>query len=197
MNKQEFLTSLRARLNGLPQEDIDERINFYEEMINDRIDDGKSEEEAVADIGSVDQIVEEIAQDTPLTKLVREKIKPKRKLKAWEIVLLILGFPLWFPLLLTAVILAFVFYLLIWVLVIVCYSVELALAASSFAGLIAFVAYLANGNFNLMSIGVAIMAGGGAVLFIFACYGATKATLKLSKAIMTKIKMLFINKKEK
>jgi len=197
MNKQEFLTSLRARLNGLPQEDIDERINFYEEMINDRIDDGKSEEEAVADIGSVDQIVEEIAQDTPLTKLVREKIKPKRKLKAWEIVLLILGFPLWFPLVLTAVILAFVFYLLIWVLVIVCYSVELALAASSFAGLIAFVAYLVNGSFNLMSIGVAIMAGGGAVLFIFACYGATKATLKLSKAIMTKIKMLFINKKEK
>ena len=197
MNKQEFLTSLRARLNGLPQEDIDERINFYEEMINDRIDDGKSEEEAVADIGSVDQIVEEIAQDTPLTKLVREKIKPKRKLKAWEIVLLILGFPLWFPLVLTAVILAVVFYLLIWVLVIVCYSVELALAASSFAGLIAFVAYLANGSFNLMSIGVAIMAGGGAVLFIFACYGATKATLKLSKAIMTKIKMLFINKKEK
>ncbi len=197
MNKQEFLTSLRARLNGLPQEDIDERINFYEEMINDRIDDGKSEEEAVADIGSVDQIVEEIAQDTPLSKLVREKIKPKRKLKAWEIILLILGFPLWFPLVLTAIILAFVFYLLIWVLVIVCYSIELALAASSLAGLIAFVAYLVNGNFNLASLGVAIMAGGGAVLFIFACYGATKGTLKLSKVIMTKIKMLFINKKEK
>ena len=195
MNKQEFLSSLRARLNGLPKDDIEERINFYEEMINDRIDDGKSEEEAVADIGTVDQIVEEIARETPLVKLVKEKIKPKRKLRVWEIILLILGFPLWFPLALTGLILAFVFYLLIWVLVIVCYSVEVGLIACAFGGLIAFFAYLFNGDFNLMSLGISIMSAGGAALFVFACIGATKGTLKLSKVIMTKIKMLFINKK--
>lgn len=197
MNKQEFLSSLRARLNGLPKEDIDERINFYEEMINDRIDDGKSEEEAVADIGTVDQIVEEIARDTPLVKLVKEKITPKRKLRVWEIILLALGFPLWFPLALTAVVLAFVFYLLIWVLVIVCYSVEFALVVSSFGALVAFFAYLFGGEFNLVCLGISIMSAGGAFLFIFACYGSTKATIKLSKLILTKTKLLFINKKEK
>lgn len=197
MNKQEFLSSLRARLNGLPKEDIDERINFYEEMINDRIDDGKSEEEAVADIGTVDQIVEEIAQDTPLAKLVKEKIRPKRKLRAWEIVLLILGFPLWLPLVLTALIIALVFYLLIWILVLVCYTVEFSLMASAVVGLFVFIAYLFNGDFNLASIGLSIMSAGGAFLFIFPCFWATKGTLKLSKLIMTKIKMLFINKKEK
>ena len=108
MTKQEFLTALREKLQGLPQKDVDERISFYEEMINDRIDDGKTEEEAVADIGSVDLIVEEIARDTSLVKLVKEKITPKREIKAWEIVLLVLGFPLWFPLALTALILALV-----------------------------------------------------------------------------------------
>ena len=196
MNKQEFLSSLRARLKGLPKEDIDERINFYEEMINDRIDDGKSEEEAVADIGTVDQIIEEIARETPLVKLVKEKITPKRKLRVWEIILLVLGFPLWFPLALTAVILALVFYLLIWVLVIVCYSVEFALVVSSFGALVAFFAYLfSGGGFNIMCLGISIMSAGGAFLFVFACYGSTKGTLKLSKLILTKIKMLFINKK--
>ena len=197
MNKQEFLSSLRARLNGLPKEDIDERINFYEEMINDRIDDGKSEEEAVADIGTVDQIVEEIAQDTPLAKLVKEKIKPKRKLRVWEIILIILGFPLWFPLVLTALILACVFYLLIWILVLVTYSVEFGLVASAVGGLLIFIAYLFNGQLNLVSLGVFIMCSGGSFLFLFPCYWATKGTIKLSKLIMTRIKMLFINKKEK
>lgn len=197
MNKQEFLSSLRDRLNGLPKEDIEERLNFYEEMINDRMDEGKSEEEAVADIGSVDQIVEEIAQDTPLRKLVKEKIKPKRKLRAWEIVLIILGFPLWFPLLLTAFILALVFYLLIWILVLVSYSIEFSLCASAVMGLFIFIAYLFNGEFNLASLGLSIMCSGGAFLFLFPCYWTTRGTLKLSKTIMTKIKMLFINKKEK
>ncbi len=33
MNKQEFLTDLRKALSGLPQDDIEERIAFYGEMI--------------------------------------------------------------------------------------------------------------------------------------------------------------------
>ena len=196
MNKQEFLSSLRQRLNGLPKEDIDERISFYEEMINDRIDDGKSEEEAIADIGTVDQIIEEIAQDTPLRKLVKEKIKPKRKLKAWEIVLIILGSPLWFPLALTALILIGVFYLLVWILVLVSYTVETSLVASSILGSLIFAFYLINGEFNMASIGISIMSAGGAFLFLFPCLWSTKGTLKLSKFLMTKIKMLFINQKE-
>ena len=35
MDKQQFLKALRSGLNGLPQEDIEERMCFYEEMIND------------------------------------------------------------------------------------------------------------------------------------------------------------------
>ena len=49
MTKKEFLSSLRSKLQGLPPSDIDERISFYSEMIDDRMDEGKSEEEAVSD----------------------------------------------------------------------------------------------------------------------------------------------------
>ena len=48
MNKQEFLDELRKGLCGLPSEDIEERINFYSEMIDDRMEEGLTEEESVA-----------------------------------------------------------------------------------------------------------------------------------------------------
>lgn len=78
MTKLQFLLSLHNKLSGLPQNEIEERLNFYSEMIEDRIEDGLSEEEAVSEIGTVDEIAEQIVSDIPLTKIVKEKIKPKR-----------------------------------------------------------------------------------------------------------------------
>ena len=46
MNKQEFLNQLRSGLNGLPHEEIEERVMFYSEMIDDRVEEGLSEEDA-------------------------------------------------------------------------------------------------------------------------------------------------------
>ena len=99
MSKQEFLAELKAGLNGLPQEDIEERLTFYSEMIDDRMEEGLTEEEAVLAIGTVNEVITQILTDTPLSKLVKERVKPKRTLKAWEIVLLALGAPIWLSLL--------------------------------------------------------------------------------------------------
>ena len=52
MSKQEFLAQLRKSLSGLPQEDIEERLTFYSEMIEDHIEEGLPEEEAVSAVGS-------------------------------------------------------------------------------------------------------------------------------------------------
>ena len=197
MKKQEFLDELRNRLQGLPPDDLDDRISFYGAMIDDRMDEGKSEEEAVADIGTVDDIVNEIVKDTPLVKLVKEKIKPKRKLKAWEIVLLILGFPLWFPLVLTALILCLVAYLLIWILVIVCYVVELSLSVAATAAPVLMIIQAVNGGPVVMYLGIWLMCLGGAILLFLGCIGATKLTLKLSKKIITSIKKAFVKKGDK
>ena len=194
MLKYEFLTALRDRLQGLPKDELDNRISFYEEMIDDRMDEGKSEEEAVAEIGSVDDVVKQITSETPLLKLVKEKTKTNRALKAWEIVLIILGFPLWFPLLITAFVLLLVAYILVWVWVIVVYSVELALTATAFGGLVIFFAYLFGGQFNLLPLAASIMSFGGAILLYFGCVEITKLTIKLSRNIVLKIKTAFIGK---
>ena len=99
MTKQEFLKALEAALSGFPEEELNDRLRFYSEMIDDRIEDGLSEEEAVAKIGTPKAVSEQILKDTPLFKLAKEKIKPKRRLAAWEIVLIALGSPIWISLL--------------------------------------------------------------------------------------------------
>ena len=54
MNKQQFLDELRKRLCGLSQDDIEEKLLFFEEMIDDRMEEGESEVEAVSAVGELD-----------------------------------------------------------------------------------------------------------------------------------------------
>ena len=73
MTKLQFLLALHDKLAGLPRNEVEERLNFYSEMIEDRMEDGLSEEEAVAAVGSIDEIAEQITADIPLIKIVKEK----------------------------------------------------------------------------------------------------------------------------
>ena len=184
MTKERFEVELRKRLKGLPKEDIDSRVEFYSEMIDDRIESGMSEEEAVADIGNIDDIVAQIAKDTPFLHLVKEKVKPKRKIQTWEIILLVLGFPLWFPLAITAFVLMCVAYMLMWVGVIVTYAIEAALVVATVGALI----LATTSGFNPAYIGIAMMALGAALIMIFACIGATKGSFGLTKRVFLSIK---------
>ena len=116
MTKQEFLRALKKRLSRLPKKDVEERINFYNEMIDDRMEEGLSEEEAVFGAGSVKEIAEQIISDRVEEKICEEKT-PKRKPKAWEIVLLIAGAPIWLPILIAV-------FAVIWSVVITLWAVE-------------------------------------------------------------------------
>ena len=60
MNKQEFLNQLREKLHVLNDEELEALIQEYDETINDAMADGKSEEEAVASFGDLDELVREL-----------------------------------------------------------------------------------------------------------------------------------------
>ena len=60
MTKTEFLSQLRTRLSSLPQGDLDRSLDFYSEMIDDHMEDGMSEREAVANMGDLSKIAEQI-----------------------------------------------------------------------------------------------------------------------------------------
>ena len=198
MLKQEFLNALRDRLTGLPQADIEERLTFYGEMIDDRMEEGLSEEEAVAQMGTVDEVVSQIVAETPLTKIVKEKIKPKRKMRAWEIVLLVLGFPLWFPLLITAFVLILVFFIVLWTLVICLWAIEVALWASALACLVGAIGLFITKQPvpAIGAIGAALILTALSIFLFFGCKAATVGTAKLAKKIVHGIKRLFVGKEK-
>lgn len=196
MNKIEFLTVLRERLQGLPEEDINKSIDFYCEMIDDRVEDGTSEEEAVEALGNIEEIISQILSEVSLPKLVKEKVKPKRALKAWEIVLLVLGAPLWIPLLAAVILTVLAVYLSVWSVIISLYVVDLAVVICGIAFVRLAVAFLFGGQF--VSGGVALGAGlvcmGLSILLFFAFNLVTKGILWASKKVLLGIKGLFIGK---
>ena len=102
MNQEAFLQALRAQLASLPPEERERYVEDYRETICDRIEDGMDETEAVRSLGDPAEIARQILDETPLRTLVKARLKPERRLKGWELALLIAGFPLWFPLLIAA-----------------------------------------------------------------------------------------------
>ena len=98
MTKQLFLNELAAALHSLPREERYRTLGYYDELIDDRMEDGQSEEDAVASLGEPQQVAREIlGEEEPAPSTSRGR-------KVWLIVLLVLGFPLWGSLLLVAAI---------------------------------------------------------------------------------------------
>lgn len=196
MTKLEFLSALRNKLSGLPKEDIDQSIDYYSEIIDDRMEDGVSEEEAVKGIGAIDEIVSSILADTSLPKLVKEKVSPKRALKAWEIVLLILGAPVWLPLLVAAVVVILAVYIVLWAVVVVLYAVVISLGAGSIVGLFGLVAFCLQQDAvqGLLFMGMGLICCGLTILSFHLSNLSAKGIVVLSRKILLGIKRRFIGK---
>ena len=101
MSKDAFIGELRHRMAGLPQDAVERTVEYYSELIADSMEDGLTEAEAVERLGSLDEIVASVVKETPLTQIVQTRVQEKKAkgVSAWVIVLLILGAPVWLPLL--------------------------------------------------------------------------------------------------
>ena len=198
MNKQEFLNELRKGLRGLPPDDIEERLTFYGEMIDDRTEEGLSEEEAVAAIGDADEIIRQTVADIPLAKIARERIKPKRRLKAWEIVLLAVGSPIWLSLGIAAFAVILALYVALWAIIVALWAVFGAFAVSFPACIAASVIFISGGNAvaGVAVLAAGIVCAGLSVFAFFGCRAATKGAVVLAKKIALQIKNRVIKKEE-
>ncbi len=198
MTKQEYLDRLHRSLSVIPGEDVEERLSFYDEMIDDRMEEGLTEEEAVASFGTPDEIADQILSEIPLSRLVRERVKPKRALRAWEIVLLVLGFPVWFPILISLCAVALSIYVVLWSVIVCLYATDLALAVSAVGGIALAVRALLQGQpiQAVAFVGASLLCAGLAVLLFLGCVQATKGAVVLTKKIGTWIKSLFVRKGE-
>ncbi len=195
MNKTEFTNQLTAALTGLSEEDIIKSVDFYSEMIDDRMEEGMPEEEAVAALGNMDEIRSNILQEIPISKIVKEKITPKRAFRPMEIVLLIMGAPLWLPLLLTLIIVCLVIYLCFWIIILSLYVVDLSTFLSGIAGIIAPFTGMATVSAGAFTVGCGIALLGLSILLFFGFNQVTKGMFFFSKKIVLGIKKLFVGGK--
>jgi len=195
MNKQAFLAELRKGLSGLPRDDIEERVSFYSEMIDDRMEEGLSESEAVSAIGSVDTIISQITADTPPTKLAGEK-EPKKRFGAWETILFILGSPVWLPLLIAAFAVFLSLYVVLWSVIISLWAVFGSLIACAPGGIAAGIGFALGGNgfTGIAMVGAGFVCAGLAIFLFFGCRAATKGIFSLTKKIAPGIKKWFVKK---
>lgn len=196
MNKQEFFAELKAKLTGMPKEDIEERIGFYSEIIDDRIEEGLTEEEAVAELGSLEDITKQIMSEIPMTKLVKEKVKPSRTFRTWEVVLLVLGAPIWLSLLIALFAIVISIYAVIWSIIILLWAIEFLLFVCSAGGVFSSVILMVRGNIvsGVAMLGAGIICIGLAIFGFYGCKYATNVILKFSKRIFIWIKSCFMKK---
>ena len=196
MDKQEFLESLRKGLSGLPQEDIEERLSFYSEMIDDRMEEGISEEEAVSAVGAVGELVTQTVADIPFAKLAKERIRPKRRLKAVEILLLVLGSPLWLTLGIAAVAVIFSLYGSLWAVNISLWAVFCSLVGCVVGCLLAGGVFTAGAN-NASAVAMlaaGLICSGLAIFMFYGAKAAAKGTVELTWKMAIRIKNGFIRK---
>ncbi|MBQ4055122.1 MAG: DUF1700 domain-containing protein [Clostridia bacterium] len=193
MTKISFLLSLNERLSGLPKDEIEERLAFFGEMIEDRMEEGMSEEEAVDAIGSVDGIADRIISEVPLTKIAKEKVKPKRRLKTWEILLLAVGSPIWLSLLIAAFAVMISLYLSAWAVVVSLWSGFASLVGASLYGFL-FACFNKASSAGLALNGAAIACAGLAIFMFTGCKALTKAILFLTKKGVLTVKKRLIKK---
>lgn len=198
MHKQNFLAALQDALYGLPQSDINQSVEYYSEIIDDQIEDGIREEEAVASLGSPDAVAKQILLDIALPKLVKAKVRPSHTLHAWEILLLVLGAPVWASLLLAAAAVLFSLYITIWAVIVSLYAVELSFGLGALFGLVQGGIFIGTGNIpaGVFYMGAAVACFGLAILLFFGFNKATAGLIAVSRRFVLWIKSLFLKRRK-
>ena len=198
MTKQEFLFGLRIKLYDLPDGELEERVNFYAEMIDDRIEAGFTEQEAIDEIGTPDEIAAQIRAEGAPVGFARESVRIIKKMKGWQIALLAIGSPIWLALLISGAAVVISLYAVLWSLVITAWSVAVSFAAGALGGIVVggIFAFTSNVLAGFFVIGAAIACAGFAIFSFFGSKAATKGTLCLTRKLFTRLSRFFV-KEEK
>ncbi len=195
MTKEVFLRELARGLQQLPAEEVQRQKAYYAEMLEDMMEDGIPEEDAVAKLGDVSGIVEEILQDTPLPVLVKSKIRPKKGWTVSAVVVAVLGAPLWIPLVLTAALLVFSVFLAMGAVIVAAFAMVFALAVAGLVILFRGVTLFTwGGSYVAFSLGCGLLLLGLTCLSFLGAKYAAAGLWRSGKWLFRAIKGMFIAK---
>lgn len=194
MRKDEFLDELEGLLSCLPAAQVDEACRFYAEAVDDRMEDGMSEEEAVAALGTSKDAAEAILNDLPAVPRAIAKTRRRSNALLWT--LAILGSPIWVPLLLGFAAVALGIYACIWTVALCIWASALAFGIVGVAEGALMVAGINAGlvPYTIASLGCAIAFIGAAFLVGVGAWAATKQLARLSALWARKALSPFVKK---
>lgn len=197
MDKLEFLQKLQDQLQGIPEADRQRSLEYYREMIDDRMEEGLSEEEAVAAVGTAEEIARSIIAETPIPPVPVQPEQQRRRLRWWEIMLLVLGSPIWVSLLIAVLAVIFSVWISLWSVVISLYATAVALGASAVGCIFGSFFMIADGSGTiLVAMGAAFVCAGLAILMFILSNLAAKGMVALTKLTLTGLKHCFKGKEE-
>ena len=114
-------------------------------------------------------------------------MRPKRRLQAWEIVLLALGSPVWLSLGLAALAVVLSLYVVVW-------SLDASLWAGAAGGVLGLA--LGSGAARLAMLAAGMVLSGLAIFLFFGCKAATKGIWTLTKSAAFWTKHRFLGKED-
>lgn len=200
MNKEEFINELRSRLKSLPETDVETSLDYYSEMIDDCIEGGMSEEESVKSMGTIEEIAGQILSEVQEKRSVHiPKESPKKepnKLRIWEILFLILGAPVWAPILISVLAAIFSVYVAIWSVIVVFYSGAISLGAGALCGIIGSIAlaFTANSAQAMLFFGSGLLCVGLTILWFMVCNLSAKWVVHITGYLIRFTTSLFKRK---
>ncbi len=203
MTREVFEKELRRRLSdgGLSAEEQERSVSYYLEMIEDRMEDGMTEAEAVAALGYVGDLAREILLEAPLAVLMKQKLRPKKEYagreRTWLIVLAILGAPIWLSLVAAAFSVIVAVYATVFALIVSVFATVIALFLSGVLLIPgAWIILPETGIGTLGIIGAALVLIGIALLLVIPAKWAVLGLCRLTVLFMRGIKALFVGKKK-
>lgn len=196
MNKQEYLAQLRAALACLPEGEIEESVAFYTEMIDDRVADGLTEEEATAQLDDPKAAARAIIADLPVVPRTVVRAKQRNRALYWTLV--ILGSPLWLTLLLAAGMLVLAGLLTIWCLILGLWLLAAGLLAGGPLGIGVCLWALAVGQpaYGVFELGSGLLCFGLGLFCLHGAVAASKTLMQVSRQWIAKAKAPFVKVKE-
>jgi hypothetical protein len=150
----------------------------------------------VAALGDVDAAARQAMMDLPLPMLMKSKVKESRDKadsKVLWIILAVLGFPLWFPLLISFAAVIFSLYITVWALIFALIITVFSIGIGGVAGLIGGVVILAAKPVSgIFALGASLVMIGIALFLIKPVILICKSLVKLTVAALRSVKRLFI-----
>ncbi len=184
MTKKEFIARLRKKLRGLSKQEREERLTFYEEAIDDRIEDGLLEEDAVAAVGKVDDVARQVMGESDTEKPAKEKRS------GVSTAFIIIGSPIWLALLIAVFAVAIALYVCVWAIVIVLWAVFVSFVVGAPTAIIVAIILVCQGKavIGVGMLGCACALAGLAIATFFVSVATTKGVCSLSKKLVTRKK---------